>query len=161
METKGTETTVRLSPSRSASTGRSQGLWTTRPKPSADPPPHLTLLVKESPQPARSASSPPASSSDNPLSERAHLVNIRTINEGSRIWKLLMSLRSAWRTFLNTVGERQPNRCRCIRARDEQEKGEETREGRGALCWYSESRALTHHHSPGKHTGSFQYSHKN
>lgn len=64
MEIKDRVTTVQLSPNQSVSMGRSQGLWITRPKPSADPPPHPTPRVKESPQPARSASSPPASSSD-------------------------------------------------------------------------------------------------
>lgn len=64
MEIKGRVTTVQLSPSQSVSMGRSLGLWTTRPKLSDGPPPHRIPHAKESPQPARSASSPPASSSD-------------------------------------------------------------------------------------------------
>lgn len=64
MVIKGRVTTVQLSPSQSVSMGRSLGLWITRPKLSDDPPPHPIPHAKESPQPARSASSPPASSSD-------------------------------------------------------------------------------------------------
>lgn len=30
-----------------------------------------------------------------------------------------------------------------------------------SLCWYSASSTLDHHHSPGKHTGTFLYSDKN